>query len=91
MYHCVWFQLDLNFDLFLPLPFPFSPFCFLGSGCERMSASWTGSASRSVVILPNGVDVRMCTAISQAKVSQSALMFGSLWPFLRVRVLKRSM
>ena len=52
-----------------------------------MSASWTGSASRSVVILPNGVDVRMCTAISQAKVSQSALMFGSLWPFLRLETL----
>ncbi len=90
-YHCVWLHVGLYLDFCLPFPFPFSPFCFLGSGCERMSANCTGSANRSVVIFPKVTDVLMWTAISQAKVSHEALMFGSLCAFRRVSVLNRSM
>ena len=56
-----------------------------------MSASWMGSANRFAVICPNVVEVRICTAISQANVSHSALMLGSLWAFRLVSVLNLSM
>ena len=85
------FHIARCLDFCLPLPFPFSPLCFFGLGCDSMSASWTGSASKSVVICPKVCDARMLTAISQANVSHSDLMFGSLCAFLRVNVLNRSM
>ena len=77
--------------LYLLFPSPFLPLCFFVSGCERMSASWMGSANRFAVICPNVVDVRICTAISQANVSHSALILGSLWAFRLVSVLNLSM
>lgn len=73
------YHVPLVLALYLPLPSPFLPFCFFVKGCEKMSASWTGSASKTDVICPNVTDVLMLTAISQANVAQSALMLGNLW------------
>ena len=84
------FCLDLPLPLVF-LPFPLSLLVFLRTGCARMSAKVMGSWRMSSVVCLKEMLLRIFIAMSHEKVSQASLTFGSLWGFLRVNWMNRSM